>query len=1138
MITEASNERTLPSSAVFLSENLSEKRFVNLKLKESLDDQGAFFLVDTGSDISIVKRDYVKGEVFCDTARRCKIKGVTSDYVETVALLKMTLDNGNLTEAITHSFQMVREDFPISCAGIVGQDFLVRFKCKLDFDKEVLELQLPSPIVFHLFSEPFAVLLPPRTEKVVDVPVQLPDGKDVICISKEINSDLYLGNTLSQIHKGTAKLCVANCSEEPLQLNLRQLSKNTVFHALEEYDVFPTSSWDNNISNRLKLLEDAFSLTHLNREERDSILNICRNFNDIFYLDGDRLSTISSDHHTITLIPNSKPIHVKPYRLPNAIKNEIENQVGEMLKEGIIEPSRSPWNSPLLAVPKKSTDGTKRWRVVVDYRKLNNITVDDIFPLPNISDILDQLGKCSYFSTIDLASGYHQIPLDPTDKPKTAFSTATGHYHFTRMPFGLKGAPATFQRIMNQILSGLNGLKCLVYLDDIVIYGVNLLDHNKKLIQVFECLRRHNLKINPGKCQFLRKEITYLGHIITSEGIKPDPSKLLAIKSFPVPIDKRQIKSFLGLTGYYRRFIKGYSNIAAPLTKLLKKNTPFTWNAFCEESFQKLKEALMNPPVLQYPDFSKVFYLTCDASDYAVGSVLSQNYDGADLPLAFASRVLNQAERNYSATEKELLAIVWSITHFRPYLFGKKFVVITDHKPLQWLCNLKDPTSRLMRWRIKLEEYDFKIEHKAGKYNLNADALSRIELPPTDINVLTRAQAKISSGNDTRSQSNHVESESTEHESLSHPNCSENINTTKDTNSDNEERKVLTDPNDINKIIKEFHLSPLGAHQGVYRTYKRIRSYFYFPRMFSVISDFISRCEHCQRNKVCKPTRVPMKITTTAKKPFQKIFLDIVGPLPLSHYGNKYILTMQDDLSKFITLVPLPNQESEVVAKGFVENFICLYGTPESIVTDQGTNFMSEIFKNVCKLLKITKLNTSAYHPQTNGALERSHRTIIEYVRTFTAADNSNWDAWLPYAAFSYNSTPHTSTDFMPYELIYGKKPNIPSSLTQSLEVQYNYEDYLCDLKYKLQSAFALARDKLISKKEKSKQIYDSKTNNVMFACNDLVLLKNEARKGKLDSFWTGPHEVTKIISHENTEIKIGKSKKVVHNNRLKHFHT
>ena len=339
--------------------------------------------------------------------------------------------------------------------------------------------------------------------------------------------------------------------------------------------------------------------------------------------------------------------------------------------------------------PRQDQDQSQKSRnLVLCITKLNEQTVGDAYPIPNNSDILDQLGHSTYFTTLYLASGYHQIEMHPRDTEKTAFSVPLGHYEFTRMPFGLKNAPSTFQRLMNSVLSGLQGTRCLVYLDDIVIFADSLETHNKKLIEIFKRLREFDLKLKPSKCEFLRKEVIYLGHKISEMGAQPDESKLDAVRSFPRPKTVKNIKSFLGLAGYYRRFIKDFSKKALPLTSLLKKDASFQWSDKQEQAFEELKDCLTEQPILQFPDFERPFNVTTDASNFAIGAVLSQGDYPKDLPVAYASRCLNSAETNYSVIEKELLAIVWAVRHFRPYLYGRRFRIVTDHQPLSCLATL------------------------------------------------------------------------------------------------------------------------------------------------------------------------------------------------------------------------------------------------------------------------------------------------------------------------------------------------------------------------------------------------------------------------------------------------------------------
>lgn len=493
-------------------------------------------------------------------------------------------------------------------------------------------------------------------------------------------------------------------------------------------ELFNKELFRNNQSNENNNDLSLLRTSHLNNEEIAALKKLISQFPDVLHKPNQKLTfTNHIKHHIKTT--DEIPIHTKTYRYPYVHKEEVKNQIFQMLQDGIIRPSCSPWSSPVWIVPKKvDASGKQKWRIVIDYRKVNEKTIDDRYPLPNISDILDKLGRSQYFTTLDLASGFHQIEMHPNSIPKTAFNVENGHYEYVRMPFGLKNAPATFQRVMDNVLKDLQGKTCLVYMDDIIIFSTSLQEHITSLKSVFKRLQENNLKIQLDKSEFLCKTVEFLGHVITPEGIKPNPKKIIAIKNFPIPRTAKEIKSFLGLIGYYRKFINNFAKLTKPLTNCLKKEKKVEHTPEFVKCFEDCKNILTNDPILQHPDFSKPFNLTTDASNFAIGAILSQGPIGHDLPIAYASRTLNPAEINYSTIEKEMLAIVWATKYFRPYLFGIKFKIISDHKPLQWLFSVKEPNSKLIRWRLKLSEFDYEIIYKSGKQNTNADALSRVQI--------------------------------------------------------------------------------------------------------------------------------------------------------------------------------------------------------------------------------------------------------------------------------------------------------------------------------------------------------------------------------------------------------------------------
>lgn len=476
---------------------------------------------------------------------------------------------------------------------------------------------------------------------------------------------------------------------------------------------------------KLTMPERELLIFHMTDDNSLNIKELCRTYADLFTEDVTNSATTKIKHHISTI--DSEPIYQRPFRLPQVQQEEIKHQIDKLLSEKIIRPSESPWASPVHIVPKKlDQSGVQKWRMVIDYRKLNERTKSDKFPLPNIEELFSKLQGNQYFSTLDLTSGYHQILMSTDSIEKTAFSTPNGHYEFLRMPFGLKNAPATFQRMMNSVLHQETSRNvCLVYLDDIIVYSKTKQDHINRLQQVFEALRQANLKLNKNKCVFMSEEIEFLGHVLNRDGLKPNQKKIEAINKFPIPKTLKEVRAFLGLIGYYRKFVPNLSKIIKPLTDATKKNAVIDINdKKYIEAIQTCKRLLTNAPILAFPDFNKTFVITTDASDIALGAVLSQD----NHPIAYASRTLSSTEQKYNTTEKELLGILWAITQFRPYVYGRKFTLRTDHKALIWLTKLKEPNQKLTRWKLKLQDYDYTIEHVKGKDNFVADALSRVEI--------------------------------------------------------------------------------------------------------------------------------------------------------------------------------------------------------------------------------------------------------------------------------------------------------------------------------------------------------------------------------------------------------------------------
>lgn len=1047
-------------------------------------------LLDTGADVSLIKLHCLADDTLIDDSVRIDLQGIHETPVTTIGQTTLTLELGKSSYEFV--FHVVPKDFTLRTDGVIGRNLLVKLKATIDYGDRILRIGVNKiPLSNNVIK------VPPKTEKVAHI---LVDKTGLGLIEEfEVESGVFVPNTIVEARQGKAQIVVINTSNHEVDItNLKGI--------LQKVEINKSQIMTDNVSTHLKI-------DHLSHNEKSVISNICQEYRDIFYLPGDKLTCTKSAEHEIPLLKDTPPVHVKPYRIPHAQKEEVTKQVDKLLKDDIIRPSSSPYNAPIVLVPKKmDNSGKQKWRMAVDMRRLNDVTIGDSYPLPNITEIIDQLGNSKYYTALDLAAGYYQIPVKEGDKQKTAFSTSDGHYEFNCMPFGAKGAPAVFQRLMNKVLAGLIGNICLVYLDDIVVYSNSIEEHEDKLRQVFDRLRQHTLLLQPDKCNFLMTEIKYLGHIINGQGVAPDPDKVKAVREYPLPRTPKQIKSFLGLIGYYRKFISHFATKAKPLNNLLRKDVTFKWGKEEQDAFESLKREITNEPVLIYPDFNKEFILTTDASKIAIGAILSQGSIGQDRPIAFASRTLNKAESNYTTTEQELLAIVWATKHFRPYLYGRHFKIVTDHKPLKWLFSIKDPGSRLMRWRLKLEEYDYEITYKAGKMNVNADALSRVQI------------SKIEGEEKYERDKNQLKLKLHRDET-------------------GEYRHLITDDQEKRQLLKEYHDNPLGGHQGHHRTLNALKLKYCWPNMKRDVIEYINTCKSCNERKTLPKDsqHVPMQLSFTPSRPFQHVAMDIVGPLPITKQGNKFLLTFQDVFTKYPEAIAIPDQQVNTIAQKFVNNIICRHGCPESLTTDQGTNFTSAMFSEICKLLEIKQIQTTAYHPEANGVVERSHRTLMNYLSHFVNNEHSDWDEWIDLALMAYRATPHTATGYSPFFLTHGREANLPTEVIRSSYTEdYSEEDYIQQVVKGLKSAFNTAESAIKQNKARSKEYYDKTARQKEFNEGDLVLLYDPSvkrgRSKKLKRPWLGPYKIISKQNEVNYKIKKGRKEYITHVNRLKPF--
>lgn len=1153
------------------------------------------------------------------TGASISLNGITNESVKSLGEINADLYLNS--HKLNHDFHLVNDDFPIHCDVLLGLDFMKKFSIILDYSTWTLKIQKPCVTEIPIRNGPrktFSVI-PSRSEVLRKIPFEI--ESDIVIEKSEIAPGVFVANTIASQKSPFVR--ILNTTENASEIDLSTLK----FSNLLNYDVFTCHDVQHDRDEKvLELLGK-----NLPEMYKNTCLNLCKEYVDIFALKQEKLSTNNFYKQRIDL-KNDVPVYKRNYRLPHAQKQIMNEKIEELLVNDVIEPSHSPWNSPLLLVPKKSEDGSKKWRLVVDYREVNKSIIPDKYPLPLISQVLDGLGRCKLFSTVDLQSAFHQVPLEESSRDVTSFSCEKGSFRYKVIPFGLNISPNAFSRMMAMAFSGLKADQAFLYMDDIIVTGCSETHHLKNLREVFDICRKFNLKLNPEKCKFFQNSVIFLGHRCTEHGIYPDSEKLKAVLQYPIPGNADEAHRFIQFANYYRRFIENFAFYAKPISKLTSKKTRFAWTDECQKNFEHLKQCLMNPPILQFPDFEKGFIITTDASGTACGAVLSQNINGNDLPIAYFSRSFSKGELNKSTIEKELLAIYFAINHFRPYVYLKHFVLRSDHLPLKFLYTLKNPTGRLARIRLELAEYDFDIEFIAGKMNTVADALSRINIDDlkklqkesedfyTICKVTTRSAAKTAKQKQPDNyidQFNQLQPKPVVYNTLNNfeiAKCPKLyfkltgefhclIVYRKRTRNVKlmiqsfvkkgvlDLRGVLSRLDDLSKqegfpeialftddeifklldlsqfsqicndslknvsiliakplqkvenvdeqfsLIEKFHNDPiLGGHCGKQRLLAVLKSYYVWKNMQRQVAEFTKTCHTCQINKVKIKNKPNFVITDTPSSPFSTISMDLCGPFEQTANNNKYALTIQCELTKYVVIVPLQNKQADTVAQALIEHFYLIYPCPKKIKTDCGSEFVNAIFESMTEYLKINHCLSSPYHPLTIASLERNHRYLNTYIRSYVNTTKNNWDVFSKFYAFHWNISPMPLLkNFSPFELVFNMKPNIPCGIFTTVEPLYNPDDVGKLNKYRYQVSLQNARHWLEEFKALQTERLNENSKEIPLKVGDLILVTLQNRT-KLDPFFQGPFKIIEI-NHPNVFIEKKDLKYKIHMDRVIKYH-
>ena len=754
-------------------------------------------------------------------------------------------------------------------------------------------------------------------------------------------------------------------------------------------------------------------------------------------------SGTKSYNHEIILKEGGRPPRLNPYRLTPKLEQECHKIIDDLLKKGFIVNSKSPVSSPMLLVKKK--DGT--YRLVIDYRQLNKVTIKDPFPLPRIDDLMAKIGDCSVFSTLDLHSGYHQIPLEKDSQELTAFTTPSGHYHYKVMPFGLCNAPATFSRYMNRLLGIIPHV--YVYLDDILIASNNKQQHLKDLDKVLSILQKEGLVCKKSKCHFLQEKVEFLGHELSSKGFSVQQDKVKAIKQLPLPKDIKACQSFVGMVNYYRTFIPDCSNISRPLINFISKKEQ--WSDKQTKAVETLKEKLINAPILIPFVSGKDYRLTTDASIAALGAVLERLENNKVIGvIGYFSKSVNKTQANYSIGEIELLAIIEALQHFRYYLHGHKFTIRTDHISLLSLRNKTEPSKRLTRWLDTLAEYDFDLEYIKGTNNFVADTLSRpstINLveayPMVTLDTIKPETWYNSLLTDPWSAAVMVKLGFSKEHSVSAGNMSlykkyfKKVTLSRtyaehftfDNRILKYDARICVPATEQYKLLEIYHDSFLqGGHFGETTTINKIQPLYYWPNMNTTIKEYIKSCIQCQVMKAYRPksqgTLMPLPI---AKGRWLNISIDFISGIPTTFQNNDMIMVVVDRFSKRAHFIATNKTlTSDGVLQLFYRYIFAYHGFPQTIVSDRDIRFVSSAYKELTSRLGITLHMSSSNHPQTDGQTESINKTLGRLLRSYCSTEQQHWDRFLPHIEFVYNSTYQGAIKGSPFEIDLGFTPNEP----------------------------------------------------------------------------------------------------------------
>ena len=1126
-------------------------------------------LLDTGSTISIINKavfDALPNASLSMTATRART--AAQDQLPLVGRTVLSVQIGRVQKTMPF---YVSEVIDVPC--LFGIDFLQHVQpCVIDLQRKCLSF-VPTEAVRSVSAEAVSV-----GSVVLGKDVTVPPGSETVVRGFSHNCD-YRGSALVEPSLDKAGVEVVRSIVDVSGTSVPLVLRNSTDRYITVPKHAELAQLEVGFSEEPKIkqsdskgsvnLEDLVNLegVDVTPSQKAALFHVLKKYEAMF--DGHVGHTTLVEHRIDT--GDSPPIRQAPRRIPPHLKEEVKAQLDDLVRQGILEESEGTWASPICVVRKKNGSA----RIVADLRRLNSVSRVPAYPIARIDDTLDALSGSSLFCTLDMNSAYHQMSIAPEDREKATIVTPFSCLQFTRVCFGLAGAPASCARLLNIVLGDIAPEKCVSYFDDIIVHGSTFQSVLESLDCVLSRLMDAGLTLNLQKCQFFRKKVTYLGHEVSGDGIRADPVKVEKVRSWSVPRTAKQMSSFLGLASYFRKYIRNFADIAAPLFRLTVKDVKFEWSDSAQIAFDALKKALCESPVLAFPRFNYEageFILETDASGDCMGAVLLQVQDGVERPIAYGSQTLSKSQRNYSTTKRELLACVHFVQHFNHYLQGAKFRLRTDHSSLQWLLNFKNPTGMLARWFEILGNYQFDISYRPGSTNTAADGLSRRPESTADVGVQTddaRCYQIPGSSWPTEFMKAEQEKDAVIAEVVKHLSVGrrphrrsvdrsvrpllrhwskltvlDGVLYRKYRRRAREEFQLqLVVPRSLlTGVLTSLHSGPTAGHPGPDRLHSAVARRFFWVGMMKDVQDFCKRCEQCSSRSQPVPRPRAALGELHASEPFETVAIDLLTNLPTTPSGHKHLLVVIDHFTRWCEVYPLKDMSATTVASTLVNEYFSRYGCPKKLHSDCAANFTGQVIAEMCRLFGIQKTKISAYHPQGDGKVERMMRTLLSMLSKYLEDNHDEWDVHLPLLMLGYRSHEHSALGYSPYFLMFGREPRLPVEAELEVPVATRSQtvaDYVDKLRENLRVAHKHALVTSDASHEKNKRFYDKKLNEFDYKQGDLVFLyKAVVPRGQYYKFvrpWK-PAVVVAKVGDLNYRIRVAGSSKtlLVHHNRLK----